>query len=186
MSNQALTLYLTDEKEGNHYRLSNQKPSRTGFLSQQVDFADRKTTNNDYYPWPVLGKKPDLSNGFTFISEPFAEPVEVSGTFLGETRAIINKKDMDIGLVLYEVMPDGQLFHLSYFLGRASYAKDMSERKLLTPGKVEAITFDRTRLVSRPNYGPGKDVSDEDIYDSKPPLQIKWLNDSFVRIPIRK
>src|SRR5205814_4274051 len=68
---------------------------------------------------------------------------------LRNIRASINKKDMDIGVVAYEVMPDGELFHLSYFLGRASYAGDMSVRKLLTPGKVESIPFDKTRMTSR-------------------------------------
>ncbi|HKQ77976.1 MAG TPA: CocE/NonD family hydrolase [Blastocatellia bacterium] len=207
MSNETLTLYLTDAKAGDHYRLSSDKPSTPGFLSQEVDFADRKTTNNDSYPNPIVGKKPDLSNGFSFITEPFDEPVEISGAFLGEIKATINKKDMDIGVVLYEVMPNGELLHLSYFIGRASYAKDMSVRKLLTPGKMESIPFDRTRMVSRRlskgsrllvtlnvnknpyaqiNYGTGKDVSDEDINDAKPPLQIKWHNDSYVKIPVWK
>jgi predicted acyl esterase len=120
---------------------------------------------------------------------------------------LINKKDMDIGVVLYEIMPDGELFQLSYFLGRSSYAKDMSVRHLLTPGKVESIPFERTRMVSRQlnkgsrllvtlnvnknpfaqiNYGTGKDVSDEDITDAKVPLQIKWQNDSYVKIPVWK
>jgi len=207
MSNNTLTLYLTDSKAGDHYRLSTEKPSKPGSLYQEVDFADRKTTNNDFYPVPILGKKPDLSNGFSFITEPFDEPVEISGAFLGEIKATINKKDMDIGVVLYEVMPNGELFHLSYFIGRASYANDMSVRKLLTPGKAESIPFDRTRMVSRRlskgsrllitlnvnknpfaqiNYGTGKDVSDEDINDAKTPLQIKWHNDSYVKIPVLK
>jgi len=34
------------------------------------------------------------------------------------------------------------------------------------------------------NYGTGKDVSDEDISDAKIPLKIKWMNDSYVKIPI--
>ena len=207
MSNETLTLYLTDAKSGDHYRLSKERPSKPGFLIQEVDFADRKTSNNDSYPFPIVGKKPDLSNGFSFISEPFDEPLEISGTFWGEIKAAINKKDMDIGVVLYEVMRNGELFHLSYFTGRASYAKDMSVRKLLTPGKVEAIPFAQTRMVSRRlskgsrllvtlninknpfaqiNYGTGKDVSDEDLADSKQPLQIKWQNDSYVKIPIWK
>ena len=207
MSNDMLTLYLTDVKAGDYYRLSREKPSKPGALDQVVDFADRKTSNNDYYPLPIVGKKPDLSNGFAFISEPFDEPVEVSGTFLGEIRATINKKDMDIGVILYEVLPDGELFHLSYFVGRASYASDMAVRRLLTPGKVESIPFHKTRMVSRRlgkgsrllvmlnvnknafaqiNYGTGKDVSDEDIDDAKVPLQIKWHNDSYVKIPIWK
>lgn len=207
MSNETLTLYLTDAKADGHYRLAKEKPVRPGFLAQEVDFADRKTTNNDSYPNPIVGKKPDLSNGYAFISEPFTESVEISGAFSGEIKATINKKDMDIGVVLYEVMPNGELFHLFYFIGRASYAKDMSVRRLLTPGKAEAIPFDRTRMVSRRlskgsrllvtlnvnknpfaqvNYGTGKDVSDEDINDAKPPLQIKWHNGSYVKIPIRK
>lgn len=205
MSNQMLTLYMTNTKSGDHYELAKEKPAKAGFLEQLVDFADRKTTHNDYYPDPIVGKKPDLSNGFSFISEPFEEPVSINGTFSGEIKASINKKDMDIGVVLYEVMPDGKLFQLSFFIGRASYAKDMSVRNLLTPGKVEAIPFDKTRMVSRQlskgsrllvtlninknpyaqiNYGTGKDVSDEDITDAKVPLEIKWQNDSYIQIPI--
>jgi len=205
MSNEMLTFYLTDVKSGDKYQLSRTRPATPGFLEQTVDFKDRKTTNNDSYPFPIVGKQPNLSNGFAFISEPFDEPVEISGLFSGEIKAIINKKDMDLGLALYEVMPNGELFHLSYFTGRASYAKDMSLRQLLTPGKLESITFDRTRLVSRRlnkgsrllltlnvnknafaqiNYGTGKDVSDEDINDARVPLQIKWRTDSVVRIPI--
>jgi hypothetical protein len=78
---------------------------------------------------------------------------------------------------------------------------------LLPPTKVESILFDKTRMASRRlskgsrllvtlnvnknpyaqiNYGTGKDVSDEDINDAKTPLQIKWQNDSFVKIPIWK
>ncbi len=208
MSTETLTLYLTDKKLDDHYRLSKEKPSEAGSLHQEVDFADRTTTNNnDYYPWPIVGKEPDLSSGFSFISQPFDEPVEISGTLTGEIKAVINKQDMDIGIVFYELMPGGELFHLSYFLGRASYAKDMSARNLLTPGAVESIPFERTRMVSRRlsqgsrllvtlnvnknpsaqlNYGTGKDVSDESLEDAKEPLKIQWLNDSFVRIPIWK
>jgi putative CocE/NonD family hydrolase len=207
MSNETLTLYLTDKKSGDYYQLSKEKPAQPEFLYQAVNFADRKTTNNDYYPDLIVGKKPDLSNGFAFISEPFDEPVEISGTFLGEIKATINKRDIDIGVVLYEVMPSGELFHLSYFVGRASYARDMSIRKLLRPGRVESISFDKTRMVSRRlskgsrllvtlnvnknpyaqiNYGTGKDVSDEDINDAKIPLQIKWQNNSYIKIPIWK
>jgi putative CocE/NonD family hydrolase len=207
MSNATLTLYLTDEPAGDRYRLAAEKPAHPGALHQEVDFADRKTSNNDYYPFPIVGKKPNLSNGFCFISAPMEESVCITGTFSGEIKAQINKKDMDIGVVLYEVLPDGRLFHLSYFVGRASYARDMSVRQLLTPGKVESIPFEKTRMVCRKlnkgsrllvtlnvnkkanaqiNYGTGKDVSDEDISDAKSPLQVEWQNDSYVKIPVWK
>jgi putative CocE/NonD family hydrolase len=205
MSNETLTLYLTDRKAGDRYALSPDKPAAPGALHQDVDFADRKTSNNDYYPFPVVGKTPNLSNGYCFVSEPFEEPVTVSGTFAGEIKARINKKDMDVGVVLYEVLPDGRLLHLSYIVGRASHARDMSARQLLTPGRVEALPFEKTRLVCRRlargsrlmvtlnvnknrnaqvNYGTGKDVSDEDISDAKEPLRIDWQNDSYVKIPL--
>jgi len=208
MANETITFYLAETKSGNKYNLSSKKPVKQCFIEQEVDLADRKTANNtEYYPYPII--KPELidTSGLFFISEPINEPFSIDGMFTGELKASINKKDMDIAVVLYEVMPDGKYFHLSYFLGRASYAKDMNNRKLLTPGNVETIPFDRTRMVSRQlskgsrllvvlninknsdaqiNYGTGKDVSDETILDAKEPLRIKWYNNSYIKIPIRR
>ncbi len=205
MYDSEVTFYLSDTKPDSNYLLTKSKPARPGFLLQEVDMADRNTLNNDYYPGVIISNSINRSNGLFFISEPFDKPVSVNGCFSGTLRATINKKDMDIGVVLYEVMPDGRLFHLSYYLGRASYAKDMSKRQLLIPGKTTSIPFSRTRLVSRQlskgsrllvvlninkgpfaqiNYGTGKDVSDETIADAKEPLQIKWHNDSFIKVPI--
>jgi predicted acyl esterase len=207
MRNELRTLYLTDVREGKYYKLATKKPVKQGVLHQQVDLADRNTISNDYYPFPII--KTDLTDtsGLFFISEPFDEPLSINGTFQGVLKASINKKDMDIGVVLYEVLPDGRYFHLSYYLGRASYAKDMSKRKILTPGKIETIPFERTRMVSRQinkgsrllvalninknpfaqiNYGTGKDVSDENIADAMEPLKIKWYNDSFIQIPVTR
>jgi hypothetical protein len=36
------------------------------------------------------------------------------------------------------------------------------------------------------NYGTGKDVSDESIADAKTPLHIRWLNDSWITVPISR
>ncbi|WP_328820800.1 CocE/NonD family hydrolase [Pseudoalteromonas galatheae] len=205
LSTETLTLYLSNQKVNDKYELVSEKPDDKVFLTQEVNFADRTTTNNDYYPYPIIGKKPDIASGYTFISKPFEESVEVSGNFSGEIKASINKRDMDVGVVLYEVMPDGQLFHLSYYLGRASFAKDITNRVLLTPGKVESIAFNRTRFISKKlrkgsrlmvtlnvnknpyaqiNYGTGKDVSDENISDAKTPLEVKWYINSFINVPI--
>jgi predicted acyl esterase len=208
MSQEVRTFYLTDTQSGEHRRLSTGRPSRPGFLEQTVDFADRQTVNNsDYYPAPIMRPWQPMPNGFSFVSEPFEEPITVAGEFTGEIRATINKRDMDLGVVLYEVTPDGDLFHLSYFLGRASYARDMTVRRLLTPGLIETIPFERTRIVARRlskgsrllitlnvnknpfaqvNHGTGKDVSDESIEDGKEPLEVRWHNDSHVRIPLSK
>lgn len=205
MSNGFLKMYLTNHKSGKFYSLNAKKPAKISYLSQEVDFADRQIQNNDYYPDPIIKKEIDTTNGYVFISDPLKEPLLVNGSFLGEIKASINKKDMDVGVTLYEVTPDGEYFHLAYFIGRASYAKDPTTRNLLTPNKIETIPFSNIRVVSKQlrkgsrllitlnvnknafselNYGTGKVVSDETIKDAKEPLKVKWYNDSFVKIPV--
>jgi putative CocE/NonD family hydrolase len=200
--------YLTDRTDGRHHALSRKKPDKEGFLEETVDLADRKSsTNNYYYPAPVVVPEIDPGTGFAYVTEPFAEPAEVSGVFTGDLRVTINKKDFDVSVVLYEILPDGRLFHLSYFVGRASYAKDVTRRQLLTPGRIDSIPFERSRLVSRQlsrgsrlmvvvnvnknsfaqvNEGTGKDVSDESAADAGEPLRVRWWSDSSVRIPISR
>ncbi|MEO8532587.1 MAG: CocE/NonD family hydrolase [Flavobacterium sp.] len=207
ISNGFLKLYLTDRKSGNFYALDDKKPGQKNYLYQEVNFADRETQNNEYYPDPIIRKEIDTGNGFVFISDTIKEPILINGSFLGEIKASINKKDMDIGVTLYEIMPNGEYFHLSYFLGRASYSKDISKRSLLKPNTIESIPFSNTHLVSKQlskgsrlavvvninknpfselNYGTGKVVAEETIKEAKELLKIKWYNDSFVKIPILK
>jgi len=207
MADRRLKLYLTDSKIGDNYSLSPIKPLKKGSLKQTVDLADRNTGYGDYYPFPIIKDSLNRSNGFFFISKPLDKPMQVNGMFSGELKVIINKKDMDVTVVLYEVTPEGKYFELSYFLGRASYARDMSKRVLLNPGKIESIPFTRTRMVSRQlskgsrlllvlnidknpfaqvNYGTGKDVSKETVADAGKPLKIEWFNDSFVSVPVRE
>lgn len=208
MANQTLKLYLSNIKQGEYYSLTPDKPTKQGALNQQVDLADRKSSNNnDYYPFPIIKKELDHSSGYFFISQPFDKPTAISGMFSGEINATINKKDMDIGIVLFEVTAKGEYFELSYFLGRASYSTDMSKRTLLTPGTMETIPFSRSRLVSKKlgkgsrllvvlnvnknpfaqiNYGTGKDVSDETIRDATESLKVEWHNDSFINLPVEQ
>ncbi|WP_426486329.1 CocE/NonD family hydrolase [Flavobacterium sp. 2] len=207
MNNGFLTFYLSNDKSGDFYSLNSKKPAKKRYLPQEVDFADRLNSNNFYYPDPIINEQVDTTNGYVFISDPIKEPLLINGSFLGEIKASVNKKDMDIGVTLYEVMPDGTYFHLAYFIGRASYAKDITKRNLLKPDTIETIPFSNTHLVSKQlskgsrllitlnvnknpfseiNYGTGKVVTEESIKDAKEPLKIKWYNDSFVKIPILK
>jgi uncharacterized protein len=203
MSNGSMTLHLTDERNGEHFRLA-PKPNRNGSLEQIVDFSDRSTTNN-LYPAQAIQSSMDASNCLSFISEPFQRAVSINGRITAELRAVINKKDFDPTMAVYEVTPTGEFFNLSYYLGRASYARDMTTRKLLTPGRVTSIPVTQTPVVSRQlkagsrllvlltvnkneyaqlNYGTGKDVSDESIEDAAEPLRVKWLSDSYITISI--
>ncbi|SHH03064.1 CocE/NonD family hydrolase [Flavobacterium defluvii] len=207
MHNDFLTFYLTNNKTGDFYLADSKKPKKKEFLSQEVDFKDRQNSNNNYYPSPIIKKEVNTNDGYFYMSEPLKEPLIVNGSFLGEIKCSINKKDMDLGVTLYEVTPEGEYFHLSYYIGRASYAKDIEKRQLLEPNTIETISFTNTHFASKQlrkgsrlliavtinknpfsqlNYGTGKDVSDETILDAKEPLQIKWYNDSFVKIPVLK
>ncbi|WP_027381978.1 CocE/NonD family hydrolase [Epilithonimonas caeni] len=206
MHNSYLKLYLSDsEVSDKDYLLSSNKPRSNKYLVQKVDLADRTTSNNDYYPDPII-RESVSGNGYVFISEPL-DAMLVNGSFLGNIKLSINKKDLDLGVTLYELTPEGKYFHLSYYIGRASYAKDNTKRQLLTPGKKETITFENTHLISKQlqegsrlvivlnvnknpfselNYGSGKTVTAETIADAKEPLIIQWFNDSFVEIPVLK
>ena len=209
MSNSTLTFYLSHQKgasEGS-YRLDLVPSKTAAFLSQTVDFKDRERATNDYYPDPIVREEIDTTSGYIFSSGPLSEDLIVNGSFGGELVISINKRDVDVGVSLYERMPTGEYFQLSYYLGRASYAADTTTRRLLEPNRIEHVPLSNTRLVSKKlskdsrlvayvnvnknpfsqlNYGTGKDVSDESIDDAKEPLVIKWHNQSHIRIPVLK
>ena len=142
-----------------------------------------------------------------FTSEPLQAATEISGHFTGSLKVTINKKDMDYSVALFEQMPDGKYFYLSYFMGRASYAESNTKRKLLIPGVKTTLPFSNSYFTSRVfqkgsrvvvivnvnkspfeqiNYGTGKEVNEETINDAGEPLEIKWHNDSFIRLPVAK
>ncbi len=198
--------YLTTTRTSpSGYLLSTTTPKTIGgarALRQEVNLADRTTMTNDSYPYLILGKKLDRSDGYTFITPPFPRSEEVSGLD-GVVHLRVNKRDLDVGLALYEMLPDGQLFQLTYYTERASYAADMSTRHLLNPGAETTVPFEQDYLFSRLiakgnrllltvnvnknafaeiNYGTGKDVSTEDIHDAAAPLRVDWLTGSYIRL----
>lgn len=201
-----LKLYLSEQKKNGLQQLVIKKPKKSIAVNQKVDFKDRTTQNNYFTPLIVLDSL-DASNGIVYTSTPFDKPTVITGSFTGTLAASINKKDMDISITFYEQMPDGKYFYLTRYLGRASYAKESINRQLLSPGKKEMIPITPTRMISREfskgsklvivlninkhpyeviNYGTGKDVNDETIADAGEPLQIKWFNDSYIKVPIEK
>ena len=222
MSNDTLQFYLSNQLSGvnfnsqygsgnngkkQHFSLTENKPVKPGFLDQKVDFTKRTMAeeNNYFIPFIVNEALP-LSNGFSFITKPFEKEVELNGSYFGEIKMSINKKDMDYSIVLYEQTPEGKYFKLTqHYIARASLCKNREKRQLLTPNQEEVIPIADVRMTSKRlrkgsrlvlvlnankhpheqvNYGTGKDVSSETINDGKVPLQIKWFNDSYVKIPL--
>ncbi|MDQ3820628.1 MAG: CocE/NonD family hydrolase [Acidobacteriota bacterium] len=214
MADRRLKFYLSAERAGDAYRLTEAQPPAAS-IPQTVNFADRADTAQTNFAaanvgnWngneTIVGKSLRTPNGLAFVSAPLQTPMELSGLFSMRLAFITNKKDFDFNVQLYELKPDGEYFQLSYHWARASYVKDRSRRELLTPGRREQLDFESFLLTSRQftagsrlvvvlniikrpdaqiNYGTGRDVSDETIADAKVPLSIKWFNDSFVTIPV--
>ena len=205
MHNDTLRFYLSSQKEKRVYKLQRHAEKKLRYLQQSVDFSDRRITNNDYYPAPIIRNDIDRSNGFIFISEPLKDDLLINGSFSGEIFASINKRDMDFGVSLFELTADGKYFHLSYTIHRASYIKDASHRNLITPHKITRLPLGQSRLISKRlkagsrivaylninknpfsqlNYGSGKEVSDENLSSAKPDLKVRWYNSSFLEIPV--
>jgi putative CocE/NonD family hydrolase len=205
MSRQHVPYYLTAVAEGNRYRLSRDKPAAPGALERSYDLADRTVQNNAHsYPDPIIEETLEHITELTFVSEPFERSTIVSGAFSGELDITTNKRDVDLGVTVFEQTPDGRLMHLAYWVGRASYARDGSVRRLLTPGQAARIPFETTvvsrqlsagsRLlvlldvnknpIAQVNYGTGRDASDESVADAGEPLKVRWHDDSYVRVPL--
>jgi putative CocE/NonD family hydrolase len=206
MNNDSLVFYLSPDQNKGCYTLDTEKPKRVVALQLDVDFKDRTTMNNmDYYPSSIIEDSLNLQDGLVFMSEPFKNETIINGSFKGDLKIESNKKDFDFGVNLFELTPEGRYFHLSYYIGRASYAKSREQRNLLKPHRSTTITFDNTRIISKKlsknsrivivingnknsygqiNYGTGRDVSKESIDDATIPLQLKISTESRIILPI--
>jgi hypothetical protein len=201
-----VSYYFGAEMSGGRHLLEQSREGADREVVETVDLADRSTLNNThYYPNPIIETKLEDDGKVTemvYASRPFTHARVISGAFTGELDVTLDRRDADLGVTVFEQMPDGRLFHLAYWLGRASYAGHPERRTLLTPGKGTRIPF-ATDVVSRQmapgsrlvvlldvdknsfaqvNYGTGKDVSDEAIQDAGKPLTVHWHSNSFISV----
>jgi predicted acyl esterase len=200
-----MRLYFSSQKTEGLYSLVNRAPPSDSLVTHEVDLADRvKFHNYHSYPFPIAQGPLSYVTESIFISEPFEAPTVISGSFAGDLAVVINKKDFDLGITVYEALPGGKLFHLGYAIQRASFGEDPTRRKLLTPGKLQHVKFETT-MVSRQmqagsrllvlvdalknpgaqvNYGTGKDVSDESVEDAGDILKIEVRSGSYFEVPL--
>jgi putative CocE/NonD family hydrolase len=208
MAKGSLRLYLAAAVSGGGHRLTPRKSTKLAFVSQRVKLVDRKDAA--WMPSPdLINASLAARNDVTFVGEPFTKPTEFNGLFSGRLDFTVNKLDMDLNIMLYEQLADGtyiRLFSPSNEI-RASYAKDRVHRQLLKAGERQQLAFQSERITSRLlqpgsrlvmvlaiakrpdreiNYGTGGDVSEESIADGAIPLKIRWYNDSYIEIPIRR
>ena len=204
MTNDTLTYYLSATKTDNFLELKSEE--NLSKVDMTVDFKDRESmTNTEYYPWPLEKDNINLNDGLIFKSEVLKEDVLINGSFTGNLEFSINKKDVDYSVIVYQLTPKNKYFHLSYYIGRASYAKDREQRNLLTPNQKTQVSFDNSKLISKKlekgsrivvvvnvnknnnaqiNYGTGRDVNIESIKDAEIPLKITFTGNSSISLPV--
>lgn len=205
MTNDTITFHLSANKTEDFYALESLTNSNK--IDLTVDFKDRESmTNTEYYPWPLEKDNINLNDGLLFKSEALKEDVIINGSFFGTLEFIVNKKDVDYSVILYQQTPEGKYFHLSYYIGRASYAKDREHRNLLIPNQKTQVSFNNSKLISKKiekgsrivivvnvnknnnsqiNYGTGKDINIENIKDdAREPLRIWFTGQSNIALPV--
>lgn len=201
----SLKLYLSNVYTKDGFKLDKQPAAQHSFIAHETSYTDRTI----YSGWTKqkLDSSLFVGDALKFISEPMKEDVIMTGSLEGELKLIINKKDVDLSLELYELQPDGKYFQLSNTVQRSSFIKDPAKRTLLRPGVEETIpvynSFFASKKISKGsrliliagmnknsawqiNYGTGRDVSVETMADGKVPLQIKWSNKSYIIVPLEK
>ena len=211
MSNDTLTFYLSGKQANGTYTISDVSSPKT-FVSSTVNFTDRTDTIDinrmlGAESTRIIDSVLQYRNSLVFATQPFDAPLIINNCFYGELKVMINKKDMDVAIYMYEQMPDGKYFSLGSYMQRASLAKDKRKRQLLNPNKMETIPVTWSYMTAKQlqkgsrlifvvgvnknsqteiNYGTGKLVSSETIADAGKPLNIKWFGDSFIKVPIWK
>jgi putative CocE/NonD family hydrolase len=208
MAGDSLKFYLDATASGERRRLTKRKSTKSAFVSQTVNFANR-TDFGWMPPTDLISSSLATHNDITFVSEPLTKASEFSGLFSGLLDFTVNKMDMDLNIMLYERLANGdyiRLFNPIYEF-RASYSQDRVNRHLLRAGERQELMFKSERITSRQlqvgsrlvvvlgvnkrpdreiNYGTGNDVSEETLADAKTPLKIRWHNDSYIEIPVRR
>jgi uncharacterized protein len=208
MAKGSLKFYLDATASADGHRLTQHRNAKAAFIRQTVNLADRGdaawTPSTD-----LISTRIATRNDVMFVSDPLAKPTEFSGLFSGRLDFTVNKMDMDLNMILFERTAGGEyirLFSPTYEM-RASYARDRVHRHLLKAGERQELSFRSERMTSRQlqqgsrlvmvlginkrpdreiNYGTGNDVSEESIADGKTPVKIRWHNDSYIEIPIRR
>jgi hypothetical protein len=158
-------------------------------------------------PRSLMTASVPVENGFAFVSGPLPGGLEIAGRFSGRLHLRVNKRDLDLTVALYELLPDGTYFHLfapaEEF--RASYLRDPARRRLLAPDTAEWLAFTGRRITAvrvesgarlvmvlrvskRPdretNYGSGRVVSGESAALGRTPVRLSLLRGSYLDLAV--
>jgi uncharacterized protein len=205
MSDHRLRFYLSAARVGDRYLLARTKQAQDSAVSLSVDFHDRSDVDRIAPGGGVSDTVVDSANAIVFVSNSLKTATDVAGLFEGHLDFMTNKRDFDFSVSLFELTPDGRYIQLPPFQSRASYAANLSRRRLFTPGIAQTLDFRSIRLIGhrmRPgsrlvmvlgviknaeqeiNYGTGGVVAGETIADADTPLHIAWRTTSYIVLPV--
>jgi hypothetical protein len=199
-------LYLAAEPGAGSGSLTPREPASRAAVNVTANLARRKDGAEPPAPSLMTGSVP-VENGFAFVSGPLPGGLDIAGRFSGRLLVRTNKRDLDLTVSLYELLPDGNYFHLFAPAAefRASYLRDPSRRRLLAPGAPEWLTFTSPRITAvrvesgarlvmvlrvskRPNreinYGTGRAVSGESVAAARVPVKLSLLRGGYLELPI--
>ncbi len=206
LENKPLRLYLAASPAGPPHLLVAGQPTAPMSLVETLDLRSRD--DGDWRPSTelVLPALPARKGTSSFVAEPLAEAVDVAGRLRGVLDFTINKYDVDLVVMLYELRSNGvyvKLIEPAYAF-RASYAGDRVHRRLLKAGVRQQLSFQSEKMVGRRiaagsrlvlvlginkradqqiNYGSTKDVSEASIEDAGAPIRIRWHEGTFIEVP---
>ena len=199
-------LYLAPERDGGSGLLTPREPASRAAIHLTVNLA-RRDGGGEPAPRSFMTGSVPVENGFAFVTGPLPGGLEIAGRFSGRLRLRVNKRDLDLTVALYELLPDGNYFHLfapaEEF--RASYLHAPGSRRLLTPGAAESLDFTSARITAvrvesgarlvmvlrvsklpdrEINYGSGRAVSGDSIASGRTPVKLSLLRGSYLDLPI--
>jgi len=207
-------LYLAAEPRAGSGTLTPREPASRTVVHLTVNLGRRQGVGHgvgeaagEPAPPSLMTGSVPVENGFAFVSGPLPGGLEIAGRFNGRLHLRTNKRDLDLTVALYELLPDGNYFHLfapaEEF--RASYLRDPGRRRLLVPGAAEWLTFTARRITAvrvesgarlvmvlrvnkRPdreiNYGSGGAVSGESIAAGRTPVRLSLLRGSYLDLAV--
>ena len=208
LNQQSLSFFIQGTKaneDQNYVMTKNKAFLENQYIEQTVDMADRDEQRNQA-PWPVIKQSIDKQGGIQIETPVFKQDMELTGSITGFFDIATNKKDVDIGFNFYEITAEGEVFHLNNYRSRASYADDMSKRRLLVPNEKRRVPIVNARFTSKlvkkgskialvlnvnknvdaqVNLGTGKPVNHEHISESGEPLKLKWFLSSQINLPLK-
>jgi putative CocE/NonD family hydrolase len=203
-----LRFYLDASLNGPSHQLVSQKPAAPLSVIVTRDLRDRDDADAPRVQG-LVHEQPQTPGSVLFVSQPFGEGTDLAGRLGGVLDFTVNKYDVDLAMMLYELTPDGkyvQLFDPAYTF-RASYARNRTQRRLLVNGVRQQLSFQSERMFGRRigvgsrlvlevginkrvdqqiNYGTDGDVSEASIDDAGAPVLIRLHEGTYIEIPAQR